>query len=240
MHKLRKVLVCSLMKGPTQALCKPTTHRLTSSSSNNLPNLIMVDDQEDVETENDTALHPLYPILGNRYSDLFYMPQSVGPAYQDLVTTADQFDLTKYRKSITWNCVKPIRAQVVQCPKLMIANMRRAFSIPYSEFNYPVNFSIFNLYFENDVNSAIKSFVLIASQYSMEFMQDGYWSDFINPFTGRAYFRPADRRKFIKETNSLGHNVVFKDLNGCTVIKEAKKCTFAGAIFTDVPISYFK
>lgn len=211
-------------------------------TSNSLPNPILVDmdEQEDVEPEEDPGIHPLYPILGNRFSDLFYMPQSVGPAYQDLVTTADQFDLTKYQESVGWNGVKPIRAQVVQCPKLLLLHMKRLFVIPSSKLNEPVNFSIFNLYFDSDVNSAIKSFVLIASQYSVEFMQDGYWSDFVNPFTGRAYFRPAARRKLNNEARSLGHNMIFKEVHGCTVIKEAKRCTFAGAIFSDVPVSYFE
>lgn len=233
MHTLRVLISC--LKDPR--ILRPVC-RFTSSS--NLLSPILVDEQEDVETENDSFLHPLYPILCNRNSDLFYMPQSVGPAYQDLKTTADHFDINKYRESIGWNCVKPIRAQVVQCPRLMITYMKRAFMIPYSKHNDPVNYSIFNLYFENDVNSAIKSFVQIASQYSVDFMQDGYWSDFINPFTGRAYFRPATRRNMLKETNCLGHNMIIKDLNGCVVIKEAKKCTFAGSIFSDVPISYFK
>lgn len=231
MHTLR-VLISCLKDVPN---LKPIS-RFTSSC--NLLSPILVDEQDDVDTENDSSLHPLYPILCNRHSDLFYMPQSVGPAYQDLKTTADKFDINKYRDSVTWNCVKPIRVQVVRCPKLMISYMKRAFCIPYTKHNDPVNYSIFNLYFENDVNSAIKSFVLIASQYSIDFMQDGYWSDFINPFTGRAYFRPAGRKKNI--FNCLGHNMIFKDLNGCTVMKEAKKCTFAGSIFSDVPISYFK
>ncbi|XP_017858711.1 PREDICTED: methylmalonic aciduria and homocystinuria type D homolog, mitochondrial [Drosophila arizonae] len=221
--------------------CVKPARRFTSSSS--LPNFILVDmeEQDDVETDDDIGIHPVYPILGNRYSDLFYMPHSVGPAYQDLFTTADQFDVSKYHNSIGWNGIKPIRAQVVRCPKLLLSHMKRLFTIPCSKFKDPGNFSIFNLYFDSDVNSAIKAFVLIASQYSVEFMQDGYWSDFVNPFTGRAYFRPATRRTHctVNQPRCLGHNIFFKDIHGCTVIKEAKKCTFAGAIFSDVPVNYF-
>ncbi|KRF85575.1 methylmalonic aciduria and homocystinuria type D homolog, mitochondrial [Drosophila virilis] len=219
--------------------CVNPGRRYTSSS---LPNFILVDvdEQEDVESEDNLGIHPFYPILGNRYSDLFYMPQSVGPAYQDLFTTADQFDLSKYHDSMAWNGIQPIKAQVVRCPKLLLPHMKRLFTIPCSKLKDPVNFSIFNLYFDSDVNSAIKAFVLIASQYSVEFMQDGYWSDFVNPFTGRAYFRPAARRSLpSQEARCLGHNMIFKDVHGCTVIKEAKKCTFAGAIFSDVPVNYF-
>jgi len=212
-----------------------------STSSSSLPNPILVDleEQEDMEPEDDFSINfnSVYPMLENRYSDIFYMPHNVGPAYQDLATTTDQFDSDKLYKSVGWKGIKPIRAQAVQCPKLLLPQIRRLFSIPCSKLNESENLSILNLYFDSDVNSAIKSFVLIASKYSVDFMEDGYWSDFVNPFTGRAYFRPAARRNFNNEASFLGHNMHFKKVNGCTVIKEAKGCTFAGAIFSDVPVS---
>ncbi|XP_060654845.1 uncharacterized protein LOC132790360 [Drosophila nasuta] len=229
-----------------EALLVKPHFRFTSSSSLPNPILVDMDEQEELEPDEHLEAHPQYPLLGNRYIDHFYMPCNVGPAYQDLVTTADQFDLTKYYNSLGWYGVKPIRAQVVPCPKLLLNHMKQQFVIPCEKLAEPINFSIFNLYFEGDVNSAIKSFVLIASQYATEFMQDGYWSDFVNPFTGRAYFRPSARRKLLNEESasaaaaSLGHNMRFKNVNGCTVIKEAKKCTFAGAIFSDVPVSLFE
>ncbi|XP_017851575.1 uncharacterized protein LOC108606208 [Drosophila busckii] len=242
MQTLRKLSRCMreqrLIKHQKLLLTQP--YRLTSWSRLSKSILADVDEQEELEHEEEHLRYAGYPILGNRFANLFYMPQSVGPAYQDLVTTTDQFDLCKYHESIDWKRIKPINAQVVRCPKLLLPDLKEIFDIPCHKFKEPSKFSIFNLYFDTELNSAIKSFVLIASRYSMEFMQDGYWADFVNPFTGRAYFRPAADRKLINESRLLGHNMIFKSNNGCTSIEEARKCKFAGAIFTDVPISFFE
>lgn len=246
MHSL-KSLLCGLSKGrvvlqqPLLLLPGPVVERRLASGF--LKPTLDFDDEDLDEPEQEHYFDPVYPILGNRYSDLFYMPHSVGPVYQGLVTTVDHFndravgDETPSEN--TANRMEPIDIQTVRCPKLLLPYMQRLFLYPNGNFKNSQKLNIVNLSFFSDVDSAIKSFVLIASQFSLEILEKGYWADFVNPFTGRAYFRSVYSRKFVKDARYLGHNMVFKDVNGCTVIGETKKCKFSGAIFTDAPTTFF-
>ncbi|XP_030382965.1 uncharacterized protein LOC115630507 [Scaptodrosophila lebanonensis] len=195
-----------------------------------------MEEQEELEAEEENCVDPLYPILQNRKSNLFFMPNEVGPAYRNQTTTTLPFRLIdRYSSHIEYDHVDISSAKSLGCPLLLLGYMRRMFVHPFLEFTNPDDFSVINLHFDSDVDSAIKAFVLIARQYSVDILNKGFWADFVNPFTGRAYFKSAPgRRKLVKEARFLS-NLAFETNNGCVFINEPKQSTFTGAIFTDIP-----
>ncbi|XP_017056484.1 uncharacterized protein LOC108098217 [Drosophila ficusphila] len=223
------------------------THVRRSSGSSSFPELVFPDDQDMEPEDEQEALDPQFPILHSRHTDLFYMPHCVGPAYQGLISSmdpcgsayypADAQSLVKESDSVSGSMVSPSDMFVLACPKLLVIYMRRLFQHPYASFDSSMNFSMIGLRFKDtDADSALRSFVLIASHNSREIMHNGYWADFVNPLTGRAHFRSAHAsRKKHREAQFLARNLAFTNANGCIVIQEEESDQFTGCIFTDTP-----
>lgn len=243
MHTLRTQVNSLVMR---QGLVRCHLRRASGSSS--FPELAFPEDQEEIEPEDDeNAMEQHLPILRSRHTDLFYMPNCVGPAYQGLISSAEQPYATAYypeEKHIenslgVGGILPPTDMWVVACPKLLAAYMRRLFQHPYARFCSAMNFSMIGLRFHGmDTESALRSFVLLASYNAREIMYNGYWADFINPLTGRAHFRASNsnRKKNCPEAEILRKGMVLSNANGCTVIEEAKDDQFTGCIFTDTPL----
>ncbi|XP_017025567.1 uncharacterized protein [Drosophila kikkawai] len=240
MHSMRKLISClatrlSLLKSPIRR----------ASGSNSFPELSIADDEEEFEPEhNNNILEPQYPILRSHNTDLFYMAQCVGPAYQGLISSADLPYTTSYCPSDVEShdnqdslVAKPSDLWVLPCPKLLMKNMRHLFHHPYAHLHSCMNVSMVGMRFEEaDVDRALRSFVLIASHEVCEIMDNGYWADFVNPLTGRAHFWPAQStRKQCRDAQLLGHGMTLTKSNGCTVIEKAEGDQFTGYIFTDMP-----
>lgn len=240
MQAMRKVVCCLATR-----LSLLKTHMRSASGSNSFPELSIVDEEEEIEPEDDTGtLEPNYPILRSRHTDLFYMAQCLGPAYQGLISTADLPYTTAYcpgdaKSPDNQNTLvaRPTDMWVVPCPKLLMTHMRKLFHHPYGHFKSSMNVSMIGMRFqEADVERALRSFVLIGSHEACEIMNNGYWADFVNPLTGRAHFWPTQaRRKQGREAQLLGQGMTFTNSNGCTVIEKAEVDQFTGCIFTDMP-----
>lgn len=229
------------------------SHIRRSSGSSSFPELAFFDDLDDMEPEDEEGvMNHQYPILHSRHSDLFYMPNCVGPAYQGLISSldqpyttdcymADEQTLVKENDSIhdtiLESLVAPTEMCVVACPKLLLTYMRRLFQHPYARFGSSMNFSMIGLRFKDkDATKALTSFVHFASYNSREIMDNGYWADFINPLTGRAYYRAAHCiRKQGLEAQLLGRGLNLTFANGCTIIGEEQSDQLTGFIFTDTP-----
>ncbi|XP_032583065.1 uncharacterized protein LOC116803468 [Drosophila sechellia] len=225
------------------------SHIRRSSGSSSFPELVFFDDLDDTDPEDEQGvMNHQCPILHSRHTDLFYMPNCVGPAYQGLISSVDQPYTSNYYMADEQTLVKendtnfdslvaPTEMCVVACPKLLVTYMRRLFQHPYVRFGSSMNFGMIGMrYKDTDANKAIRSFVHFASFNSREIMDNGYWADFINPLTGRAYFRGAHCiRKQSLEAQLLGRGLNLTFANGCTIIEEEQSDHLTGFIFTDTP-----
>ncbi|EDW75483.1 uncharacterized protein Dwil_GK19083 [Drosophila willistoni] len=220
-----------------------TVNRLASCRSFPVP--LANADGFDVDEMRDQkfSFDPCAPILCNRSSDLFFMPRSVGPAYHGLMTTADDFAKVS-NNSFKHNGKKSHKEmqqlpllQIIVCPRLLSLCIEDVFTHSNGVFVDVDNYCILNLYFDTDINSAIKQFVLKATQYSLAIAFKGYWADFINPFTGRPNFH-QDKRKANEVKTRLFHNMdINKTKPGCTIMEETPEYSFIGTIVTDAPYS---
>ncbi|XP_017107162.2 uncharacterized protein [Drosophila bipectinata] len=243
MHTLR-MQIHSLVMG--QSFLR--RHLRRSSGSSSLPEAAFPGDQEEIGPEEDeNAMKPL-PILRSRQTDLFYLPDCVGPDYQGLVQPEDQTmanlfypegkRLEKRLAGFGGN-LWPTDICVGPCPKLLTPNLRRLFRHPSSHFCSSMNFSMLGLRYRGfDRALALRAFMFLAGYNVREMLRYGFWADFVNPQTGRAEFRGSlsAPRTSCPEAEALSKGLDLFNANGCTVIEEAKGDHFIGTIFTDMPV----
>lgn len=64
----------------------------------------------------------------------------------------------------------------------------------------------------------------------------GYWSDFMNPFSGKPFHSYAGKSLYKLDQRFRGIGMKFENFNNCTVIGADQDLSFSGNIFTNAPV----
>jgi hypothetical protein len=132
-----------------------------------------------------------------------------------------------------------------KCPVLIRKNLVEIFPAPevMSENN---ELSLITLSQSSSIptehEQAAKKFVLAAREISQRLRLHGFWSDFINPFSGRAFFSYHQKSLYKNDERFRGLCMKLEYVKGehgskdnCLLISEDKSSKFSGSIFTNLP-----
>lgn len=92
-----------------------------------------------------------------------------------------------------------------------------------------------------DHERAAIEFVHAAKEISQRLRLHGYWSDFLNPFSGKAFFSYNQKSLYENDTRFRGLCMKLEEVksfgstNNCLLISEDKTNKFSGSIFTNLP-----
>lgn len=65
---------------------------------------------------------------------------------------------------------------------------------------------------------------------------NGYWADFMNPFSGRPFHSYSSGRNLYKiDERFRGIGIKMENQNNCMIISADEKISFSGNIFTNAP-----
>jgi len=101
--------------------------------------------------------------------------------------------------------------------------------------------SAWSLQMEMERDRLTAGFIESAMNICEQLKQDGFWADFIDPTSGRAFlgsFTNSTLFETDERYNQLGFNV--EDLGCCKVVKHVLwgSCVFVGTIFTNAPFEH--
>ncbi|XP_022208914.1 cobalamin trafficking protein CblD [Drosophila obscura] len=176
-------------------------------------------------------------------SNRFYLPNGYGPAWQgynstiELMTPLSQ--LVNFKKDANAD-KSSLEVSCCQCPILIRDTLIELFPVR-AVANKETAITLLTLSYEGDIEIGATKFVLAARDISDRLLSLGYWSDFLNPFSGRPYFMPKDDDKLYKQDwrfRGLNMNLTVK--NHCMVIsaEENDNTHFSGTIYCTAPSNY--
>lgn len=78
-------------------------------------------------------------------------------------------------------------------------------------------------------------FILAAREICSRLRVTGYWSDFMNPFSGKPFHSYAGKSLYTRDHRFRGIGMKLESYNNCTVIGSNLELGFSGNIFTNAP-----
>ncbi|KAH8386918.1 hypothetical protein KR093_003546 [Drosophila rubida] len=205
--------------------------------------------------DDDTNLlegEPNWELTSKRHNR-FYLPNAIGPAWQGDTSTVGLMEplaqLVNFFKDENVDRTR-LEFSCCQCPTLIRDSIFELFPVrAIGQRDYAI--TLLTLSYEGDIEqgaakaslsqSHLLLFVLAAREISDRLMSLGYWSDFLNPFSGRPYFLPRDASILYKQDSRFrGVNMRLSNHNECVIIapEENDKTCFSGTIFCTAPNNY--
>jgi hypothetical protein len=92
-----------------------------------------------------------------------------------------------------------------------------------------------------DHEKAAIDFVHASRDICQRLRLHGYWSDFVNPFSGKAFFSYNQQSLYKSDERFRGLCMKLEEIKGsgcdenCLLISEDKSTKFNGSIFTNIP-----
>ncbi|XP_065659557.1 cobalamin trafficking protein CblD [Hydra vulgaris] len=145
------------------------------------------------------------------------------------------------------NCPDKVECKIQTCPQNLSKDFKKLFSS--QENNHDLTVITITQHTVNDMaawseevdkerETLICMFIENAKMICEKIMASGYWADFIDPFSGRAFYSEYTNDTLFETDdrfNQLGFNV--EDLGCCKVLfhNKWKSNVFVGVIFTDAP-----
>lgn len=174
----------------------------------------------------------------------FFLKQGhVGPAYISFQSTSstscDLHQLIDFENKDK----SKLHISFTKCPVLIRKNLNEMFPAP-EVVNENTPLSLITL---SQVSSAVIheraaiDFVHAARDISQKLRLHGYWSDFLNPFSGKAFFSYQQKSLYKNDARFRGLCMRMEELKGlgandnCLMISEDKSNKFNGSIFTNLP-----
>lgn len=82
----------------------------------------------------------------------------------------------------------------------------------------------------------LKQFVIAAREMCSRLRLNGYWADFMNPFSGKPFYSYASGKNLYKiDERFRGLGIKFENHNDCLIISSDKEAVFTGSVFTNAP-----
>ncbi|XP_014481079.1 PREDICTED: methylmalonic aciduria and homocystinuria type D homolog, mitochondrial [Dinoponera quadriceps] len=196
----------------------------------------------------------------------FYLPGSVGLAWLDVTTTAQmktQFletyddekfenllnDRNKYQANmIKWkNVHSTLKCTAQECPVLLRKGIEELFpgtlldmaasDLTIITISQKANPKLLRWRTDVETEKLAKYFVLAAVDMCLKLKMNGYWADFINPFSGQPYFTPRKDSNLYKTDERfrcLGFKV--EEKKNCRIITaDDSPRNFVGSLYTTAP-----
>lgn len=128
------------------------------------------------------------------------------------------------------------------CPILVKSTLVEIFPVPEVITNEPL--TIISLYSNKPFEDGAKDFVLAAREICSRLRMNGYWGDFMNPFSGKPFFAHTSTKELFKlDERFRGVGLCVENKSDCIIISsddnrdEAKKelhFGFRGTIFSNI------
>jgi hypothetical protein len=78
--------------------------------------------------------------------------------------------------------------------------------------------------------------VLAAKEICSKLRLNGFWADFMNPFSGKPFHSYASGKKLYKiDDRFRGLGISFETLNNCIIMQADDTASFTGNVFTNAP-----
>lgn len=88
----------------------------------------------------------------------------------------------------------------------------------------------------SNINVFILQFVLAAREICSRLRLNGYWADFMNPFSGKPFYSYASGKNLYKiDSRFRGLGMKFNRQENCLVISTDEESAFSGNVFTNAP-----
>lgn len=188
-----------------------------------------------------------WELFGPRNNRFFLGSGSIGPAYMNSKSTlgSDGLDLEQLVDfSNTDNNKLHITTQ--KCPLLLRKNLHELFPAPEviteNEKLTLITLSQATVAQPADHEKAAISFVLAAREMCSRLRLHGYWSDFVNPMSGRAFHSYHQKSLYkLNDERFRGLCMKFEEIKAsgadenCLLMLEDKSTKFSGSVFTNIP-----
>ncbi|EDV95108.1 cobalamin trafficking protein CblD [Drosophila grimshawi] len=181
--------------------------------------------------------------LTSKRHNRFYLPNATGPAWQgDTSTVCLMEPLAHLVNFFREPNVDKSRLEFAccQCPMLIRDSIFELFPVrAIGQKDYAI--TLLTLSYEGEIEQGAAKFVLAAREISDRLLSLGYWSDFVNPFSGRPYYLPRDGSTLYKQDSRFrGVNMCLSIYNECVLItaEENDNVCFSGTVFCTAPNDY--
>jgi hypothetical protein len=190
-----------------------------------------------------------WELFGAKNNRFFLGKGSVGPAYLNSLSThtattelEELIDLENKDKT-------KLHLSFQKCPMLIRKSLQEIFPAP-EVVSETSNLSLILLsqpsnYLEHE-KAAIK-FIFASREICQRLRLHGYWADFLNPFSGKAFFSYHQKSLYKNDERFRGLCMKLESIKGfgnkdsCLLISEDKSPKFSGSVFTNLPsIEMFK
>ncbi|BFG00478.1 methylmalonic aciduria and homocystinuria type D homolog mitochondrial [Drosophila madeirensis] len=213
-----------------------------SSSDAGSPFKIVTKNREPADDDlNSIESEPNWELTAPK-SNRFFLPCCCGPAWQGcnstMQLTTPLSKVVNFKKEA--NTDNLLEISCCQCPILIRDTLIELFPVR-AVASKDTAITLLTLSYDGDIEAGASKFVLAARDISERLLSLGYWSDFLNPFSGRPFFMPKDDDKLYKQDCRFrGLNMNISIMKNCIVISPEENDTthFSGAIFCTAPSDY--
>lgn len=188
-----------------------------------------------------------WELFGPRNNRFFLGSGSIGPAYMNRKTTigSDGFDLEQL-VDFKNNDNNKLHIATQKCPLLLRKNLHELFPAPEviteNEKLTLITLSQAVIAQTTEHEKAAINFVLAAREICSRLRLHGYWSDFLNPMSGRPFHSYHQKSLYkLNDERFRGLCMKLEEIKAvgaeenCLLICEDKSMKFSGSIFTNIP-----
>jgi len=172
---------------------------------------------------------------GNRF---YLQSGGLGPAWQSSKTTVDLnaslYRLLDFELKPTKNSSK-LHFTIKRCPKLLHENIQELFSVVSGELTLITLSS--RTRNDTEIENSAKNFVIAAREICRRLVREGYWADFINPFSSKPFYSQTNNANLFNIDKRFHvYGLKYEEPNkNCIVTKADVEGTFSGSIVTTAP-----
>jgi hypothetical protein len=183
-----------------------------------------------------------WELFGPKNNRFFLSDGSSGPAFLNHHTTHGECDLNEL---VDFQNKDKARLHVAfqKCPTLIRNGLQEMFPTP--EVITDGTLSLITLSQSSlsslDHEKAAMKYVLAAREICQKLRLHGYWCDFLNPFSGKAFFSYHQKSLYKNDERFRGLCMKMENVKGfgakdhCLLIAEDKSSKFSGSVFTNLP-----
>ena len=203
-----------------------------------------IEDTSDQSVPHENGLN--WELFGPRNNRFFLGKGSIGPAYLNSKSTIGT-DGLELEQLIDFdnNDKNKLHITTQKCPMLIRKNLHELFPAPevLTENDKLTLITLSQAAVSSDHEKAAINFVLAAREICTRLRMHGYWSDFLNPMSGRPFHSYHQKSLYkLNDERFRGLCIKFEEVKAeganenCLVICEDKS-KFSGSVFTNIPPS---
>ncbi|KAG5682366.1 hypothetical protein PVAND_011722 [Polypedilum vanderplanki] len=183
-----------------------------------------------------------WELFGPKNNRFFLASGSAGPAFLNNLSTFGPCELNKLIDFKNKDKYK-LHISFQKCPVLIRNNIHEIFPAPelMSDGGRSQLSLILLSSMDCDHEKAAIQYVLAAREICKKLHLHGFWCDFLNPFSGKAFFSYHQKSLYKNDERFRGICMKLESVNGhgtkdnCLLISEDKSNKFSGSVFTNLP-----